>query len=211
MTEIFRQIIAGVTGAIVLGVLVRLSDYVFWFNVCIAGAVGLGVYFSIPRKQEAHEIELAPGVTQGQVDAAVGRVEEYILKFKKILRMASDRDIRAYIMDITETLGRIAQHFRHDPRDMNISSTPQFLDQYLVRSHDLVYQYIRLANMSLDAAQTDQLTSARETIAQVQSGFKAYYQQCLQNDFIDLEVESETLKSIIEMELPHIEEERIQK
>lgn len=201
MNEINRQIISGMIGAIALAVLAMSTDYVFWFSLSISAAIGLGTYFTIPAKKDPDEVDLAPGVTQADLNAATALMGDYIRKFEDINARAADPDLRRSIGEMIEMLKKIRKNFQDDPRDLAISSAPQFLDQYLVRSYDIVAQYVRLSSMALDDRRKERLSDAEDTIRRIQAGFEDFYHECLKNDFMDLEVDSETLKAIIDMDM----------
>ncbi len=215
MTEFVRQIVSGTGAALTLALLTWYTDFVFLFTLAISAAIGLGTYFTIPRKRAPHEIEVAPGVTQARLDEAVERVDHYIDRFKEEAGRARDPEIRTRVGEIVDLLRRIAANFREDPRDLNLNTTSMFLDHYLQRSHDLVDKYVRLSRITsdgrMDAAGREALETAEEAIQRVKDGFEDYLRQCLDNDLMDLEVGGETLKAIMEMDAPSLDLEDLER
>lgn len=207
MTEFFRQLFAGSAAAVCLAVLSTRSDFVFWFNLVISAAIGLGTYFTIPKKRSPHEIEAAPGVSRAELNAALNTVNDYIDRYKALAGRTADPKAKAMVRELTGRMTKIAAHFREDPRDLNHHTTGMFLDQYLPRSFDLVSKYVRLSHASRGASGREQMAVAETAIQRIQAGFQEYYQRCLQNDLIDLEVESETLHAIMDMDFPDIDPE----
>lgn len=205
MTEISRQLIAGSAAAVCLAVLATRSDFVFWFNLIISAAIGLGTYFTIPKKRSPREIEVAPGITQDRLDAALETVADYQDRFRVLISRTADPGAKGMIRDLRNMLKKIGGHFREDPRDLTNSSTHMFLDQYLPRSFDLLSKYVRLSHATRDAAGREQLANAETAIRRIQAGFQEFYRKCLQNDLIDLEVESETLNAIMDMDFPELD------
>lgn len=199
MNDVYRQIMAALTGAICLAGFSMLTDFVFWFSLCISAGVGLGMYFTIPAKQPPHEIEIAPGVFQADLDSAIFRISEYQEKFLSLTSKCPTRRLAARIRDISDTLERISFNFQEDPRDLK--NADLFLNQYLSSAYDLVSKSLRLADLYSNGGDKRQTLSVDATIEQVHTGFKDFYQQCLQNDLIDMEVNAEMLKSITEMDL----------
>lgn len=200
MNEVNRQILSGLTAAITLAGLAMTTQYVFWFIVCISAGIGLGTYFSIPAAKAPEEIDWAPGVTQADLVAATQVMDTYIQQFGILRKKATDPGLKQSIREMEKLLARIRQNFLDDPRDLALSGAANFLKLYLVRSHDIVTQYVRLSSKSLEGRASDRLADSGEIIGRIQTGFEKFYQECLQNDFLDLEVDGETLKAIVEME-----------
>ncbi len=202
MTETYRQIVAGLIGAGVLAGLTFWGGLVLWFNLAIGAAVGLGTYFTIPRKRRPEEIEVAPGVTLAQQQAALTKVDNYVKRFRSLAGKSRQPRIDKLLRELVDILQKIGRNFEEDPRDLMIDSAGMFLDHYLERAGDLVEQYVRVAGLAREADGEDELAAAESAIGKVLAGVDAFYQQCIQNDLMDLEVNSETLLSILDADLP---------
>ena len=202
MTETYRQIVAGLVGAGVLAGLTFWGGLVLWFNLAIGAAVGLGTYFTIPRKRRPEEIEVAPGVTLAQQQAALAKIDGYVKRFRSLAGKSRQPRIDKLLRELVDRLGKIGRNFEEDPRDLMIDSAGMFLDHYLERAVDLVEQYVRIAGLAREADGEDELAAAESAIGKVLAGVDAFYQQCIQNDLMDLEVNSETLLSILDADLP---------
>jgi 5-bromo-4-chloroindolyl phosphate hydrolysis protein len=209
MTEIPRQILSGLAAAAALALLFLFTDFVFLFSLVVSAAIGAGVYFSIPRKRSPDEIEVAPGVTKAQLDAALAKIDLYVGKFKAEAGQARDLEIRTTVGEIVQVLKRIGRNFREDPRDLTLDATPMFLEEVLDRSLDLVSRYVVLSRIAHDGAAAgcgrEALETAEQSIRQVKKGFEAFFQQCLRDDLRELEVGGETLKAIMEMNTPNLD------
>ncbi len=202
MTETYRQIVAGLVGAGVLAGLTFWGGLVLWFNLAIGAAVGLGTYFTIPRKRRPEEIEVAPGVTLAQQQAALAKIDGYVKRFRLLTGKSRQPRIDKLLRELVDRLRKIGRNFEEDPRDLMIDSAGMFLDHYLERAVDLVEQYVRIAGLAREADGEDELAAAESAIGKVLAGVDAFYQQCIQNDLMDLEVNSETLLSILDADLP---------
>ncbi len=202
MNEIFRQILAALAGAIFLAVFSMFTDFVFWFNVCVSAGIGLGTYFTIPRQKEPHEIEIAPGVYQVDLDKAVAQLDEFQKKFESLAAKCRQPKLVAMLGAITATLNKISVNFQEDPRDLK--NADLFLSQYLPNAFDLAAKSVRLADVYAGGDERGNPDSAQETLQQIHNGLKDFYQQCLQNDLIDMEVNAEMLKSITDMDLNNL-------
>lgn len=200
MNELGRQILSALAAAILLAVFSMTTDYRFGFVVIMAAGVGLGTYFTIPRRKSPEEIELAPGITQADLDHAVSVMDDSIARFEQLKRACRGEDVGRSLEDILDTLKIIRENFKQDPRDL--SNAGQFLNEYLGRAHDIVEQYNRLSRHPGSGVIGERLRDFEQTIERIRIGFRDFYNQCLQNDVVDLEVNSETLKSLMDMELP---------
>ncbi len=200
MNEVFRQILAGLIAAISLAVMAVWLNYEFWFNLIISGAIGLGAYFTIPGRKDPHEIEVAPGVTQAQLDAAAALTDDYAAKFSRLAAQGLDPELRSMVQNISETLKRISINFAEDPRDLKNAAF--FLENYMVRSYKVISRYVRLAGVASRDGAAPALSEVKETIRNIDAGVTEFYDKCLENDFIDLEVEAETLQTLIDFEMP---------
>ncbi len=215
MTEIPRQILSGLAAAAALTLLFLLTDFVFLFSVAVSAAIGTGLYFTIPRKRSPHEIEVAPGVTKAELEAAVAKIDRFIDKFKAEAAQARDAEIRRSVGEIVQVLKRIGRNFREDPKDLTLDATPMFLEEVLERSHDLVSRYVSLSRIAHEGGAAGYGREAFETaegaIRQVKEGFDAFFQQCLRDDLRELEVGGETLKAIMEMNSPNLDLDELER
>lgn len=202
MKEQYRQIISGSTAALVLGLLSLKTDFVFWFNLLISAAIGLGIYFSIPKKKSPSEIELAPGITKATLDDMLALINSYVKQFDELVSRTRKREIAEAIKGITSLLKKIAFHFNQNPAAIHIAP---LLDQYLHQSFEVVQLYTRLANVSIDGKQSEQLQTVEDTIFKIHAGFQEIYDQCIHNELINLEVKSETLKAVMDLNIPGLD------
>ena len=198
MKETYRQIISGLAASMTLMGFWVGTDFVIWFNLIIAAAIGLGVYFSIPKKKEPHEIEVAPGVTQAQLDNVLHVIDTYTDKFSEFAKASPKKDIADAIGEIVTNLQAISNRFNEEPQDLRNASV--FFDQYLVRSYDIISNYVRLTQKSLQEHEMEKLKPVENTIKRITTGFQDLYRQCLCHDLTELEVKSEAFKAILEVE-----------
>jgi len=207
MNEFFRQIVSGLAAALALGGFVLFTDYMFWFSFAVSAAIGIGTWFTIPRKKDAQETEIAAGVTKAMRDAAVRQINEHVSGFSRLSAQARHSEIRSLIQEITDILTRTGQMLWENPGELDSSSARLFLEQFLGRSYDVISQYVRVSNADSGKFSGTGLTSAKEAIVQIRSGFQGFYRQCMEKDMTNLETEVETLKAISEMDFPDINPE----
>ncbi len=146
---------------------------------------------------------MATGITKAQLENALSMLNEYIEKFRVEKQKCPEQKIETIIGNICKVLESIHQNFRQDPGDINRAY--QFFGQYLEKSYNIVSQYNRLALLAIDGSMAEQLTEAEQHIARILKGFEGFYQKCLQDDFMELEVESETLAAILEIDQPFLD------
>lgn len=205
MNELYRQILSGVTASVFLVGLTVLTSNVLWFNVLISAGIGIGMYLTIPRKKDPDEIEIAPGITKAQLDFATKILVEYSEKFSNLKRQYFRASSSQTIDDIIKTLNEISVHMEQDPRDLK--NADFFLNHYLEKSYEIVSQYLRLKQLYQKEKDNRQIASMEKAVKNIHNGFKDFYQQCLQNDLIDFEVNVETLKSIASFDMTDLEHE----
>jgi len=203
MKETLRQITAGLFAAGSLIILFIWFDYAFWFKLGISAAIGLGVYFSIPQKKEAHEIEIASGVSQADLDSAIAKIGGYREKFNNAAKICNRPKTAQAVRTMASILGKIAGKFRDEPE--NLKNASPFLNQYMEMSYNIVDQYTRLAAITLEGEQEKQLAATEKTIGRIHKGFKEFYNQCIANDLADLEVSSATFSAIFETDLANLD------
>jgi len=200
MNEWHRQIVSGLVAAGALAFLQLGIGYRFGFSVGIAAAIGVGMYFTLPRKKAPNEIEMAPGVTRADLDRALDFIGEHVVRLESLRKQVRDPLLSESIADMVQTLRNIARNFKDDPRDLG--NAGPFINQYLARSTTLIEQYVRLASHAPDPMITERIARIGDTIGRVRNGFKEFYRQCIENDVTDLEIDSQTLKSLMDLELP---------
>ena len=203
MKEIHRQILAGCAGGLVLAGMVFLGDFIFLFSLLASAGSGLGAYLLIPRKKEDHEIEMAPGVTRADYNQAISGIDETICRFERLAKMSGQKNTDKMIQDIVQSLKNIKELFIGDPGD--IGRTGAFLARYMPRAHDIAKQYVWLSSMPLKDGDRQVLQTARSAMERIRDGFSAIYRQCLKNDLTELEVNSELLREIMELDLPTLD------
>lgn len=200
MGEVYRQILSATVGAAFLAGLSLWSDFVFWFNILVSAGMGLGAYFTIPGKKDPAKIELAPGITQADLNLAVSRLSEYERELEALSNKCGKRKISLLVREMGATLGNLSEFFQKNPD--NLSNADMFVNHFAKKSADLVSQYVRLSDMYTGDGETDELGPVEETIRKSHASFKDFHRRCLRNELADLEVSAETLTAIAEMEFP---------
>lgn len=200
MSEVYKQILAAAIGGLFLGGLVLWTDFVFWFNILISGGIALGAYFTIPSKKNPAQIEIAPGVTQADFDAAASILSECRGKLINLSHQCANREVAGLVREMGETLENLSLFFRKSPE--NLRNADMFLNNFVEKSCDLVAQYVRMEGLYPDGSGKKELAPVEDTIRKTHAGFRDFHTRCLRNELTDLEVSAETLKAMAEMEFP---------
>lgn len=173
-----------------------LFNWIFIFSVLVSAAVGLGVYFSIPRIKDDDEIFIAAGITQKQLNEQLARIQTDMETFSDYLALAQNERIKPAITAIIDSLGLISDNFGKNPKDMQDAGMT--LNMYLDRTRDILARYMHLNELNVDPAYP---ASIEQTILRIPELFQDYYQKCIQDDLIEMEVSHELFKDILDMEI----------
>lgn len=196
-----RQIIAGIAASACLGGLVLGTNYLFWFNLIISAAVGLGTYFSLPGRRLDGRLSAEDMETR---DRLLELLEKTMRRFSGMAAQCGNSEMSATIRDMADTTKKIAGGIREDPEMLFHGS--QMLDQYLIRSEELVSGYVRLSSdKSLGTGTNDTLADIENTIRKIRDGLKEIYRKMREKDLMELEASSAGIQAILEIEMPHLD------
>ena len=145
-------------------------------------------------------------VAAGVVDAIDGKSRDARLKEawtyqKKLVdyaRRAPNKPVRVKIEGIADVVERILKDLKTDPADFPKAS--QFLDYYLVSTVAVVGKYLDLSGRASTSEGLNALRSTENTLDTIKAAFEKLYQQLLENELMDLDVELKVLNSTISME-----------
>lgn len=199
MKETYRQITAGALAGLALAGFAAALDFVFWADLLLAAGVGVGVYFTIPGTKPPEKVELAPGVTQKDLDDAIKAIRRHRERFTRVARSPVRPEVAEALRDIVKHLNLISQNFREDPGDLALAGP--FLKEYLTRADRVADQYARLVRIT-GGGRPETFAAVEQGIFQMRHACRLLYQRCLENDLENLETESETLKALIEIADP---------
>ncbi len=195
MKEFYRQIISGLTAGLFLILLLTFANWIFLFSLLVAGCIGIGVYFSIPRKKDDHEIYVADGITQAQLNEQLAKINTDMETFSNYLSHCQNRKIATAVSSIIEALAMIADNFRKNPKD--IRDAWMSLNTYLDRTRDILARYMNITDLNIDPAY---LQSIEQTILRIPELFQDYYRKCIEDDLVEMEISHELFKDILELE-----------
>ena len=189
LPETPRQIIAG-SGA---GVAFLAAYFGLSFTVWAALAVGVLVFAAllllIRRTPPAAELMIAEGVSAADLDTALTALRVSAQRLRGLEGAAPAPDASVFV-EMAVLLDRIGAHHSEDPRDLR--HTRSFLRRDLPRLVEVSETYVELSNRANAASET-RLAQLSKRI----HGFKPVLEKietaCLENDFMQLEVETEVL------------------
>jgi hypothetical protein len=201
MKEIHRQIISGLAASICLAVFSYGTQENFGINLLMAAFIGFATYILLPQEPDPREVKLDLGISQAQLNEALGRIDDFINEYNALSQRCRDEWLREVIDQIVIFLKNIGAKFKKDPKDLHMPCTTLFMDQYMPRSYRLFSDYVRLWNHATERAVRANLKHTEVTAERVISGYAAFYRHCLLDGFVDLKAGNETMKTILETDL----------
>jgi 5-bromo-4-chloroindolyl phosphate hydrolysis protein len=186
-----------------VGGLLFLAFFIFLVpeNLLVSGGVALAgllagwlMFVRTARRTVA-------GVLGGDARGREARIREgweYQRKLEAFARRAPDKAVRAKIGGIADVVGRILKDLRQDPADFPKAS--QFLDYYLVSTVAVVGKYLELSGRAATGEGLAALRGTEQTLDTIKAAFEKLYQQLLENELMDLDVELKVLNNTIAME-----------
>ncbi|MFV0430724.1 MAG: 5-bromo-4-chloroindolyl phosphate hydrolysis family protein [Alphaproteobacteria bacterium] len=119
----------------------------------------------------------------------------------KINEFAEKLDKNPEIQWEVQEIGRIVEElfdgFVEDPSD--IDRARNFIKYNLPEAMNLIEAYVKVtSNQSLSDGESAQIKKAEETIVTIRESFQKLQQDLLANDLMNLEVQSRTLKSVLQ-------------
>ncbi|HVN78368.1 MAG TPA: hypothetical protein VMW38_05165 [Terriglobia bacterium] len=129
MTDTTKQVIAGMGGAVTLAG-ASLVGAPLWLAVAAGLAILGGVQLVFPSRRPPNEIIYDEGVTEEDLQQALGGIEERLQLFRQIASKVKP-DFQAAIGELCEVIQEIADHFRKDPKDIRhpeVASLQPILD-----------------------------------------------------------------------------------
>ncbi len=201
MNELVRQLTAGAAASAVFLAGFLGAALVWWLALGLAAGVYAGVVLLVPRKREAHEIEVTAGVTRAELDHAIGLCRGAAAELTKLSESPAIRaEMAESFRRLADIVAAIGEDFQADPRDLRHSRG--FVDHHLGALLEIARTYAKLRAARLDAAGEQRLSAARARILGYVDRFDAIYQACLANDFQKLETSTAALDQILEIDAP---------
>jgi hypothetical protein len=202
MKEIWRQLMAALAASVLLVVLAAGTPLQLWVSAVLAVGTYAGVYLTIPRCREDHEVEVAPGVTRKDLNDLLELLETHRQAFTRLGMQARGHQLtlKSTADTMALTAGQLQQQLRGDAE--KVKQAGPFLAPYLKRGLEVFEQYAQLAAMPRGDSLDRRLAEFDGHLERIAGGLTDFYERCLQKDLMELEVSSETLNYMMDLALP---------
>lgn len=170
---------------------------VSFLSACVVAALLLWV---LPRKKEAHEIMLADGVTQADLDATVAACRQAGQRLQGLATDMPKPDVREMVAQVGDSCVHIADNFIRDPKDLR--QTKDFI-YHLGRSVQLIENYAHHAGQRhLSADEEAVLRQTEEQIALIREAFHTHLRNFRADNIRQLAIGGKALGDILRLEAP---------
>lgn len=194
LDETYRQLLAGSAAA---GMFVT-AYFAQQFNLWVALGAAIGVFVAIllviERRPPATERQLADGVSEAELSAALTAITEAVRRLRLLEDRAAPSDLGIFAQ-MADVLERIGAHHREDPRDLR--HTRRFLRHDLPRMVETSEAYVELATRAGPGSE-ERLQRLGARLRSFTPALEKIDRACLENDFMALEVETEVLSEQLE-------------
>jgi 5-bromo-4-chloroindolyl phosphate hydrolysis protein len=160
-----------------------------------AVAMLVASWLAIPRRREAIEIEVAPGVTKAMLDDVLTRIRNTAAVFERTGPMIADPRVRAAVLDLAGLSHSIVELLAEDPR--NLRRAWDFIDYHLPQAARIVDSYARLDH-SPDKSDDEahRLASVGHAILEIETLFTSQLRALRADDFAKLSEDVTAMKTI---------------
>ena len=202
MKESMRQLLAGVLASVFFVGLYVGASLVWWAALLASVAVFAGTLLLVPKARDPNAVEVAPGVTKGELDAALRQCAEAGRELAELSKAPHlSREMASALSRLSRIVTDIGDDFAKDPED--IRHARGLTDHHLKAVIEVARAYVDLRKASLNDAGRRKLDEIRAVVTGYVDQFDAIYQACLANDFQRLEVATDALAQILKLEAPN--------
>ena len=197
--SLIKGIVSGIIGAIVFIIFLFMLDIGFMVSI-IAGSVTFAaillIFHSLFSKTVELEIEtVSDEFYQNILNEGYKKIEsiQYEVKHTK------NQVIQQYGTEILEICGKIFKNLEENPKD--VKAIRQFFTYYLEALLTIFQKYNQIAKNGLKGEEQvkidEQMTQNLEMLKEL---FHSQLKKLLEDDFMDLDTELQTLNKMMEME-----------
>lgn len=159
----------------------------------VAGlGVAAGLYLGVRLLMPAPDPEVAPGVTRGQLDAAVAGFGERLDRITALAGQVAKPAVRRRLETLIATGGRVVTHVREDPADLPVARP--LLELYLDSAAQILDNYVRLSSRQVASAAEPLAKAEDEAIPLLEGKVTELYEQLQREEVVELTVDSELLE-----------------
>ena len=200
MTRIARECTAGIVAAVgLLGCLFVLS-MPWWLAIGLAAGLYIGLRVSLPVAVTSHDIVHAGAVTEAERQALLTDGRRHLVALQALAH-----DIRQVRPAFAPALDQLCQRgndlLTAVERKPDTARFAGMLPLYLDKLVANLTRYLTLARLSADDAAANQQLGVTEEMAQsANTAFERLMRQLSKDDWLALEAEAESLKTLFEMD-----------
>jgi hypothetical protein len=164
-----------------------------------AGALSVAVlvasWIAVPRRREAAEIEVAPGVSKSALDQALLRIRTTADAFDQALRAVSDTRVASAVQSLSRLSRSIADDLEQDPKDLRRAW--EFVDYQVSQAARIVDSYARL-DRAPDKSEEEahRLAAVGHAILEIETLFAHQLRALRADDFDQLSEDVTAMKTI---------------
>lgn len=164
-----------------------------------AGAVAVAVltagWIAIPRRPDAVEIEVAPGITQAQLDTVLDHIRDAAATFERVGQTIQDPRVNAAVQGLTRGSRSIADDLAQDPGSLR--EAWDFIDYHLGQAARIVDGYARLERApDKSDEEARRLAEVGQAIVETEALFTRQLRALRVNDFAKLNEAVTAMKTI---------------
>lgn len=189
-----REIAAGLAaGAVFVGLYVG-AHLVWWLALALAAAAYGALLLVIARRPPPAEVVVADRVSEADLLAALKALAEAARRIDVAAARAGDAD-RAVLQRLAAELHRLRDQIAADPQDLRAAR--RLVGVYLSDMVRVVESYVALSGRAA-GDQAERLQRIGSALPGFVGALERINRACLENDFLALEVESQTLGEQLE-------------
>lgn len=201
MSPTIRESIAGTIAAVGFVALIVLAAMPWWLAMGLGGAVYMGLRCSLPASRSLHDVVYDGGMTEAERRDFMQNSQRPLSAIQALSQRvaAIQPDFAPKVRQLCHTAEALLSQFEQKPQTIPLAG---MFPLYLERIAENLERYVHLAPQGRHLPAWQQ--SARASEDMIQSAIVAFerlVQRLSADDWMALEAEAETLKSLLESDL----------
>ena len=201
MTATGRELLAGTGAAGVFLVLFLASGMPWWLAVVLAAGGYVGLRCVLPVVPPPEAVILEGGVTQAELQAVVQEGRQHLTTLRTLAHrlQLQQPTLGAEVTTLCQVVERILGRFERAPQSLQLAG---LFPMYLTTIAGNLQRYVTLTAEEHDRAAKQARLAATEAMVRAAIGaFDQIWARLRREDWLVLEAEAETLKTLFESDL----------
>lgn len=200
MTTVARELVAGAVASVGLLALFLLGMMPSWLAILLAAGVYVGLRCSIPATPLPHELIHEGGVTEAELRELVDGGRRHLREMQRLHRRITrlQPDFSPALQALCQVTEALLTHFEQEPKSVRLAG---LLPVYLEKIVANLQRYVELAPQGGIDVNRQRLAVTEEMVQSAITAFTHLQQQLYRDDWLSLEAEAETLKTLFESDL----------